>query len=141
MLPWLSSPMLLVALTQQSAQLPPMGNTPQERSSQVVRLEQAKDYKGLAAHARAWIDQHPDDAEAWTSLGVAQFNLHEEAGALESLSKAVTLKPDLKRAWYILGQIHHQRHDQPATMNCYHQLQKLDAGLARHFYRNVLGRW
>lgn len=46
----------------------------------------------------------PDDAEAWTALGAARFDMSDFAGAAAAYDKAVALSPDSAGLWSALGE-------------------------------------
>ncbi len=51
------------------------------------------------------LKEHPEDWTRWCKLSYSQMVLHRYQDALNSLSQALALKPDLEEAWYRRGSI------------------------------------
>ncbi|MEA3401999.1 MAG: hypothetical protein U9R79_12250 [Armatimonadota bacterium] len=51
-----------------------------------------------------WVEEYPEDADAWSVLAAAQFELDSFAGAVEAARRAVELKPSA-RNWCNLGMV------------------------------------
>ncbi|EMI47133.1 tetratricopeptide repeat protein [Rhodopirellula sp. SWK7] len=52
---------------------------------------------------RGVLDQIPDSAEAWVYLGIAQFDLRDFAGSVDSYRRALAIKSQFPIAWNNLG--------------------------------------
>ncbi|MBL8483194.1 MAG: tetratricopeptide repeat protein [Rhodocyclaceae bacterium] len=64
----------------------------------VTQLVAEKDWQGMLARSTEWTRRLPDDAEAWTALGVAQLGLEQAPAAEISFRRALGLDPEATRA-------------------------------------------
>jgi cytochrome c-type biogenesis protein CcmH len=66
--------------------------------------EAAASPDGQLAALEARVKAEPNNAEAWTQLGAARFDLGEYAGAAAAYEKAVGLSPESAGLWSALGE-------------------------------------
>jgi len=52
-----------------------------------------------------WLDDYPEDADAWSVLAAAYYELDDFVPAREAARRACDLKPDSARNWCNLGMI------------------------------------
>jgi uncharacterized protein HemY len=129
---------------QQERSLPnlPTGSSQQEidaRMHYLVQLEQAMDWDGLELVCLHWIKSHPEDPSAYYGLGGAHAGRKNYNKAIEFFRKAVELKPDFSRCWWLLGTVYYRLHDNKGVAECMKELHKIDPSIARAFRRQVLG--
>jgi tetratricopeptide (TPR) repeat protein len=78
------------------------GQTATDGPVEVRALLEAKDYRGAQLEATAWLERHPEDAEAWELLGRAQKERWLFAAAARSYERAQKLgreNAQLLREW------------------------------------------
>ncbi len=74
-------------------------------------LEQAKLFirrgqRRLAAELlEPWLEDYPEDADAWSVMSAAYFELDDLTRALQAAQRAVDLKPQSARNWCNLGMV------------------------------------
>lgn len=79
---------------------------PEESPIEQAKLFIRRGQRRLAAELlEPWLQDYPDDADAWSVVSAAYFELDDLAKALRAAQKAVDLKPDSARNWCNLGMI------------------------------------
>ncbi|OGQ87013.1 MAG: hypothetical protein A2512_06405 [Deltaproteobacteria bacterium RIFOXYD12_FULL_56_24] len=73
------------------------------RINKAVALEEKGDWPGLREHALHWTQATPNNAVAWSILGIAYSKLHQTPKEIEAYLHATQLSPDYAGAWYNLG--------------------------------------
>ncbi|MGC9319268.1 MAG: hypothetical protein ACP5KN_14645 [Armatimonadota bacterium] len=77
------------------------GESPVEAAKQYIRRGQRR----LAIELlEPWVEDYPADADAWSVLAAAQFELDNFSGAVQAARRAVELKPSA-RNWCNLGMV------------------------------------
>ena len=61
------------------------------------------DYRGAIADYSKAIELNPNDAEAYSSRGVAKHHLEDYRGAIADYSKAIELNPNYTNAYFNRG--------------------------------------
>ena len=80
----------------------PAGQTVMDGPGEVRALLEARDYRGAQLGATAWLERHPEDAEAWELLGRAQKERWLFTAAARSYERAQKLgreNAQLLREW------------------------------------------
>lgn len=78
-------------------------------------LAKQRDFFAAESALRSLVQQRPDDAGSWTTLGQIYLRMGNLAQARAALARALTLAPRLARAHYFLGLVEQQeRHHGPA---------------------------
>lgn len=81
----------------------PTGSSTVGWQAKALALESQRDWDGLLAHARQWVNAQPKNAEGWFSLGLAYDKLNQSVKAVEAYQQALRLNPEDAMAWYNLG--------------------------------------
>ncbi len=68
-------------------------------------------YDEALQHLREAVDLDPDNARAWSDLGLVLVTMGDPAGGEQALSRAITLDPGLPTAWYNRGLMYMHRGD------------------------------
>jgi cytochrome c-type biogenesis protein CcmH len=77
------------------------------------------------------VEADPDDADAWTRLGMAHFDRGEYSLAMAVLEHTVTLAPNKANLWSLIGQtrVYTSKHDPlpTAALDAFHKALAIDA--------------
>jgi tetratricopeptide (TPR) repeat protein len=84
---------------------------PDPWQSGAYRLQRARDWNGLLAHATRWTQAEPGRALAWHVLGSAQRELDRRVSALASFERAVALGSDDPRLLQVLALSYYEKGD------------------------------
>lgn len=93
-------------LPQRQAAAPPVrpnGASSTEWLHRALALEDKKDWPALQRHAQAWTRDQPDNAMAWSALGVAYDEQGQREKAIEAYQQAVRIDPLYADSWLNLG--------------------------------------
>jgi tetratricopeptide (TPR) repeat protein len=61
------------------------------------------DYESATANLLEYLKTEPEDNDAWSNLGIANFILKRYDASVEASKKAVKIKPDIHTTWFNLG--------------------------------------
>ncbi len=78
------------------------GESPVEEAKEFIRRGQRRIALELL---EPWLEDYPDDADAWSVAAGAYFELDDLVHAREAAQRAVELKPNSARNWCNLGMI------------------------------------
>jgi tetratricopeptide (TPR) repeat protein len=82
-------------------------------------------YGQLGKHKQARKCYNPNDAKAWTGLGVTLYSLGRFKQAKECIEKAIQVDPKFALAWYNLGLVYSSLGYHQESKRCYDQAKKL----------------
>jgi len=78
------------------------GESPLAEAKELIRRGQRRIAMELL---EPWLEEYPEDADSWSVIAAAYFELDNFPEALDAAQQAVDLKPDSARNWCNLGMI------------------------------------
>jgi tetratricopeptide (TPR) repeat protein len=75
----------------------------QRTASQIVELEEKKDWPGMLSLARVQLQREPGRTEWWYLQGYALARQEQHAAAIESYQQAIRMSPEDEASWLGLG--------------------------------------
>ncbi|WP_161954048.1 tetratricopeptide repeat protein [Candidatus Methylomirabilis limnetica] len=94
--------------------------------AKALALDSRKDWEGLRAHARQWVNAQPKNAVAWYTLGWAYGKLGQSAKAVDAHQQAIRLNPEYADAWNNLGRAYGKLGQPAKAVDAYQQAVRLN---------------
>lgn len=104
------------------------GSSPVEEAKEFIRRGQRR----LAIELlEPWVEDYPEDADAWSVIAGAYFELDDHPHALRAARRATDLRPDSARNWCNLGMILRRLGDLKEAEKAQYRALTLDSGYDR----------
>ncbi|MES2293878.1 MAG: tetratricopeptide repeat protein [Pseudomonadota bacterium] len=107
----------------------------------------SKDYQGLLHYATAWTNANPDNADAWSYLGVTYgIYLKQPDKAVAPMQRSLKLNPNQAPGWHALGVTYFQLSKYPDAVGAISKAIKLNPNQPT-YYNNLaaayagMARW
>jgi tetratricopeptide (TPR) repeat protein len=94
--------------------------------NRATALQSRKDWQGLQALAKSWVQAQPHSAIAWFALGEADDDLGQYAQAIEAYRQALQINPRYADAWYNLGVAYHHAGQYAQAIDAYRQALRIN---------------
>lgn len=93
--------------------------------------EYAEDWEEMKRIAAQWVEQEPQNPEAWIALGKARYFSREESAAVQALHEAVALAPRHTEGWSYLARAQGVLNEQEGLQESLKRLEELSPAAAR----------
>ena len=105
-----------------------------EKFKKGMDKERAGDTKGAISLLQAAVTEYPGFAAAYYELGHAYVKMSELDKGLESLVKAIEIKPDYTQAKFYVGYIHYAKNNNEVAAAIFDDVLKIKDTPDAHFY-------
>lgn len=104
----------------------PKGTSSKEWLHRALALQDKKDWPALQRHAQAWTRDQPDNAMAWSFLGVAYDEQGQWEKAIEAYQQALRIDPQDAKMWLGLGVAYGRQGQTAKEIEAYQQALRID---------------